>query len=315
VVALDVPGRICLFGDKVDLAGKPVIAAAINLFLHIEGEPRPDRRVVLHSYDLDRTEQFALGDVPDYSGAMKYVRAATHLLGDRLPSGYELTYRTNLPIGAGLSSSAAISVGSLLAISRLFDLGLCADELAEYAYQAEHDECGIGCGRMDQYSIAHGGVTFISTGENPHAERLPLEHLPVVIGDSNEPREAKAVLNRIRGELEAGDPRTLAAFDIVHQCVLEGREALIRGDGQRIGELMSRHQDQERRMGCSTRKIEALCHAALRAGAYGAKQMGAGGGGCMVAYCPRRQQQVAEALESVGGIPYICDIFVWPDCC
>ncbi len=314
MVALDVPGRICLFGDKVDLAGKPVIAAAINIFLHIEGGPRSDRLVVLHSYDLNCTEKFALGDAPDYSGVMKYVRAATRLLGSLIPSGYELTYRGDLPIGAGLSSSAAISVGSILALSRMFDLGLSADETAEYAYRAEHDECGISCGRMDQYSIAHGGVTFITTGENPHAERLPIEQLPVVVGDSNEPREAKAVLSRIRGELEAGDPRTLAAFDIVHQCVLEGREALVQGDGRRIGELMSRHQAQERQMACSTPKIEALCRAAIRAGAYGAKQMGAGGGGCMVAYCPHRQRQVAEAIREAGGIPYICDIFAWPDC-
>jgi len=314
MVSLDCPGRICLFGDKVDLVGKPVIAAAINVYLHVELTPREDREVILHSDDLDVTEQYALDDAPDYSGALKYVRAAVRLLGSRIPNGFELTVRSQgLPIGGGMSSSAALTVGSLRALQAAFDLGLSNGELAECAYRAEHDECRIGCGRMDQYSVAHGGVTFIVTGSHPRAVALPVAELPVVVGDSNEPREAKAVLSRIHGELEAGDPLTLAAFDVVYQCVLEGHEALVAGDENKIGVLMSRHQAQERRMQCSTAKIEALIDAALSAGAVGAKQMGAGGGGCMIAYCPRRQEQVAEAIRDCGGTPYICDVHRWPE--
>jgi len=66
-------------------------------------------------------------------------------------------------------------------------------------------------------------------------------------------------------------------------------------------------------MQCSTAKIEALIDAALSAGAVGAKQMGAGGGGCMIAYCPRRQEQVAEAIRACGGTPYICNVHRWPE--
>jgi len=121
------------------------------------------------------------------------------------------------------------------------------------------------------------------------------------------------VLARTRAGLEAGDPVVLDAFEHLHRYTLAGREALVAGDAARIGELMTLSQAQEKRIGASTEKIERLCRAACEAGASGAKQMGAGGGGCMVAYCPGRQTEVAAAIDSEGGIPYICNIHHGPD--
>ncbi len=305
------PGRICLFGDKIDIAFKPVIAACIDMFLHVEATPREDRQVNLHSEDYGVTESFRLGDPPEYSGLMSYVRAAIHLLGERVPSGVDMRFRSEIPIGAGLSTSAALTVGSLMALDQLFALRLTRDEMAELAYVAEHDECGISCGRMDQYAIAHGGVTFITTREPASAQVLPIDQLPVVVGDSREPRKAAEVLGRTRDRLQAGDEVVLDAFEKLHQYTLAGRDALVAGDGPRVGELMTLSQVQEKRIGASTPKIERLCAVSVEAGAHGAKQMGAGGGGCMVAYCPGHQDEVAAAIKRVGGTPYICNVFRW----
>ena len=309
IAKVSAPGRICLFGDKIDIAFKPVIAACIDMFLHVEATPREDRQVNLYSEDYEVTEAFELGEPPDYSGLMNYVRAVVQLLGERLATGVDMRFRSEIPIGAGLSTSAALTVGSLMALDQLFDIGLTRDEMAELAYVAEHDECGISCGRMDQYAIAHGGVTFITTREPASAEVLPIDELPVVVGDSKEPRKAAEVLGRTRDRLHAGDEVVLDAFEKLHQYTLAGREALVAGDGPRIGELMTLSQVQEKRIGASTPKIERLCAASVEAGAHGAKQMGAGGGGCMVAYCPGRQDEVAAAMEAADGTPYVCNIF------
>ncbi len=307
------PGRISLFGDKIDIAQKPVIAAAIDMYMHVRANTRDDRQVVLRSEDFESVEQYHLGAPPEYSGPMKYVRAAIHLLGERVPGGVEISVRSDIPIGAGLSTSAALTVGSLQALDQLFGLGLGKDEMAEIAYFAEHDECEISCGRMDQYAIVYGGVTFITTGEPGSAEILPIDELPVVVGDSNEPRQADEVLSRTRAALLAGDAVVLDVFEKLYEYTLAGREALTRGDDARIGELMTLSQIQEKRIGASTAKIERLCQAACEAGAYGAKQIGAGGGGCMVAYCPGRQDEVARAIDSEGGIPYICNIHYYSE--
>jgi len=309
---LAVPGRICLFGDKIDIAHKPVIAAAIDMFMHIEAEALSEPRVVLYSGDFDETESFALGGAPNLGARMKYVQAIAWLLRERLPAGFALRVRSGIPIGAGLSTSAALTVGALMALDKLFSLGMSRDQIAELAYVAEHDVCGISCGRMDQYAIAHGGVTFITTGEPASAEVLPIDELPVVIGDSAEPRHAAEVLGRTRDRLHAGDPVVLDAFARLHQYTLSGRDALVAGDATRVGELMTLSQVEEQLIGASTAKIERLCAAAVAAGAHGAKQMGAGGGGCMVAYCPGRQDEVAAAMESEGGVPYVCNVFRWP---
>jgi len=254
-VSLNAPGRICLFGDKIDIAFKPVIAACIDMFLHVQASARDDRTVNLRSDDFEVTESFRLGDPPDYGGVMSYVRAVVHLLGERMPGGVDMRFRSDIPIGAGLSTSAALTVGSLMALDRLFDLGMGRDEMAELAYVAEHDECGISCGRMDQYAIAHGGVTFITTREPARAEVLPMDELPVVVGDSNEPRKASEVLNRTRDRLQAGDEAVRDAFEKLHGYTLAGREALVAGDAPRVGELMTLSQVQENRSGASTPKI------------------------------------------------------------
>lgn len=316
-VRLRVPGRICLFGDKIDIAHKPVIAAAIDMLMEITATATDGPEVALYSHDLCCTERFEIGDEPDLRGHMKYVQAAVSLLRDRLPpaerAGFCMEVKTEIPIGAGLSTSAALTVGAIMALDELFELGMRREEIAETAYEAEHDICAISCGRMDQYAIAYGGITFISTGEPPSAEVLPIEELPVVVGDSDEPRHAAEVLNRTRERLEAGDEVVIDAFEKLHQYTLAGREALLAGDAERVGELMTRSQAQERRIDASTPKIERLCAASVEAGARGAKQMGAGGGGCIVAFCPDRQHEVAAAIEAEGGIPYICDIFRWSD--
>ena len=310
-VTLSIPGRICLFGDKIDIAHKPVIAAAIDMFMHVAASEDDGPQCVVLSHDLHETERFVLGEEPDTCGSLKYVQAAAWLLRERLPGGFRMEVQSEIPIGAGLSTSAALTVGAIMALDELFGLRMSRDEMAEVAYVAEHDVCGISCGRMDQYAIAHGGVTFITTGEPASAEVLDIRELPVVVGDSVEPRHAADVLGRTRRRLEENDPVVLDAFERLHQYTLNGREALEGGDAARVGELMTLSQVEEKRIDASTERIERLCAASVEAGAFGAKQMGAGGGGCMVAYCPERQDEVAAAIEAEGGVAYVCDVFRW----
>jgi mevalonate kinase len=169
---------------------------------------------------------------------------------------------------------------------------------------------------MDQYSIAFGGITFISTGDTPRVDVLNVKRLPLVVADSCEPREAKKVLNRVKQELENKNPVYHGAFDIIHKGVIEGRKHLENGcDLKRLGELMNTQQRQENVIGAATDKLNLLCKVAIENGAFGAKQMGAGGGGCMLAICPdeRTQKVVTKAINKAGGKAEIMDIFCYPD--
>ncbi|MHA1733729.1 MAG: mevalonate kinase family protein [Promethearchaeota archaeon] len=307
--AIIVPGRICLLGDKIDLMGKPVIAAAISATLKIKFKKRDDDLVIFESKNMGPRQEFRLGNPPDFDHPLKYWHAILKRKEEEVTSGFEVIIDSGIPIGAGLSSSAAISVAFARALNHMFGLGLSTAEIAELAYLGEHDDLGIMCGRMDQYSIAFGGVTFIETGEVPKVDPLNVPPLPLVVGDSRTERKAKTILNRVKKNILDGDPATLGAFDKIHELVLEGKDALERGDFKRVGELMNLQQEQEAILKADTPKLRELCAASLSAGALGAKQMGAGGGGCMVAICPGRQAEVARAIEEHGGKAWEFDIY------
>lgn len=305
---LDVPGRICLFGDKVDLKGYPVIAATVNALLSVQVRPLDEPVVRMSSSNLGGVLEFPLGGPADMTHPLRYWVAVTRRLETRI-GGFEAVMDSSIPVGSGLSSSAAVSVALVKGLNAAFDLGLGTMDIAEIAYRAEHDDLGIMCGRMDQYAIAFGGVTYIETGDPPSVTPLDIASLPVVVGDSQEERHASKVLNATKARLVAGDPVVLDAFDKMRDGVLAGRDALERGDFETAGAWMTRQQEQENRIDAATSRLNALCAASVAAGALGAKQMGAGGGGCMVALCPGRQAAVAAAIEAAGGKAWVFDVF------
>jgi galactokinase len=308
-ISLEIPGRICIMGDKVDLLGKPVIAMAINLMMRFNYKPRLDDTIEFYSYNTKERIHFTLGESSPKDIDLAYWSVLYDRLKSKIDHGFYLDVSSDIPIGGGLSTSAALSVGFLKIISEAFTLNLSNNEIAELAYFGENHDLGIQCGRMDQYSIAHGGITFIHTDENPRVEQLRIKDLPIVVGDSAEERKAVLVLNRIKQQIQERDDNTLKAFKKIENCVTQSKKALLNNDYQKLGMCMDIQQQQEILLETSTPKILKLCEAAKNAGALGAKQMGAGGGGCMLAIAPGRQNEVAKAIERAGGKAWIFDIY------
>jgi len=308
-ISLEIPGRICIVGDKVDLLGKPVIAMAINLMMRFNYKPRTDDTIEFYSYNTNERIHFTLDESPPKNIDLAYWSVLFDRLKSNIDHGFYLDVSSDIPIGGGLSTSAALSVGFLKIISEVFTLNLNNNEIAELAYLGENHDLGIQCGRMDQYSIAHGGITFIHTDDNPRVEQLKLKNLPIVVGDSVEDRKAASVLNRIKKQILLKDEITLKAFKEIENCVTQSKTALLNNDYQKLGMYMEIQQQQEILLEATTPKILKLCEAAKNAGALGAKQMGAGGGGAMLAIAPGRQNEVVKAIERAGGRAWIFDIY------
>jgi mevalonate kinase len=89
----------------------------------------------------------------------------------------------------------------------------------------------------------------------------------------------------------------------VVELVREGVEALLADDLEKLGEAMNRQQVEEHLMGTSTERLELFCRTARRAGAWGAKQMGAGGGGCAIALCPPERQEAVQSSLAAQSAP------------
>jgi len=149
------PGRVNLIGEHTDYNDGFVMPAAIDYHVWVAIAPRNDRKLIIHSedfgedvaFDLDQTYAKARGHWSDY---IRGVAAMLELAGHRL-KGADLLVKGNVPIGAGLSSSAAIGVASGLAFSRNSNLILDSVQLAQTCRRAENEFVGARVGIMDPF--------------------------------------------------------------------------------------------------------------------------------------------------------------------
>ena len=152
------PGRVNLIGEHTDYSGGFVLPAAIGLYTTVSAEPRADGKLVLRSENFGETQEFEIGDeLPrkhwtDYPrGVYVMLRRAGVQLG-----GVELHIKGDVPLGAGLSSSASIEVATAAALLAVAGTSLPSKELALLCQKAENEFTGAQCGIMDQFIAVHG---------------------------------------------------------------------------------------------------------------------------------------------------------------
>ncbi|MFI5236198.1 MAG: galactokinase, partial [Gemmatimonadales bacterium] len=308
--AASAPGRVNLIGEHLDYNGGPVLPMAIA------------RRSVVVAGRARRFDAASARDgvVDPFDPALPmrgewtdYLAGVVRALGRRgvsLP-GASLAVASTVPIGAGLSSSAALTVAAARALSILVGARLSADQLADVAFEAEHDEVGVRCGRMDQTIVAHAerGQALLFETATGVRHPVPFRGTLWVLETGVAHQLSGGELNRRRKECEdalamLGDQRisapNLAALPLadlprilpalpppharrVRHVVTEtartraAADALARGELSRVGELMleghaSLRDDYE----SSCPEADLLVELAARHGAWGARLTGAG---------------------------------------
>src|SRR5262249_3550488 len=156
------PGRVNLIGGQVDYHEGWVVSMAIDRDVVVRATPRDDGRITATSHELDGAVTVA-SDGSDDPAAVKPAWGRTiagvarvlHDLG-RAPLGLNLDITSDVPIGAGLSSSAAFEVVCALALDDAAQFNLQGDDLAFAAQRAEHVATGVPCGIQDQMASVHG---------------------------------------------------------------------------------------------------------------------------------------------------------------
>jgi len=283
------------------LIEKPAIAAAISAYLQIDFKVRNDEVIILESVDLDFKEQLKLGDTISLDGPLKYIKAVIKNLSQYINIGFSMTVKSDIPIGAGMSSSTALTIGAIRVVDRWKGLSMSNSEIAELSYITESRDLGSECGRMDQYAISFGGITYITTDENASVEKLEHPELNLIVADSEDTHNTADLQIWLRQRLDIQESSLLESLARVVDIVEEGRDAFKSQNLQLLGELMTRQQLEENLMGTSTAKLELMCRKSLEAGALGAKQMGAGGGGCIIALSENdKVTKIKLALENMG---------------
>ncbi|ASJ16369.1 mevalonate kinase [Thermococcus chitonophagus] len=319
-VLASAPAKIILFGEHSVVYGKPAIAAAINLRTYVEAELRDDKKIRIEAHDIKvpgLTVSFSENEIyfeSDYGKAaevLSYVRQAIELAMEEagVRRGINVSITSQIPVGAGLGSSAAVAVATIGAVSKLLGLELTREEVAKLGHKVELLVQGASSG-IDPTVSAIGGFLYYEKGNFEH---LPFMELPIVVGYTGSSGSTKELVAMVRRRYESMPELIVPILNAMGKLVEKAREVITSELDEeekfaKLGELMNINHGLLDALGVSTKKLSELVYAARTAGALGAKITGAGGGGCMYALAPGRQREVATAITIAGGTPMITEI-------
>ncbi|NMB26307.1 MAG: galactokinase [Firmicutes bacterium] len=345
VKVVKAPGRVNLIGEHTDYNDGFVLPVAIDREIIMAGRPRDDGKVRIYAADLDAKSSFDLKDIQrdPHAPWSNYIRGVLLLLKERgLPvKGMDVAFSGDVPLAAGLSSSAALEMATGLMATIVGHFHVDMVDLVKIGQAAENTFVGVNCGIMDQ---------FISgLGRKDHALFLdcrsleyelvplpPMEDYKIVIANTMVRRGlVDSAYNERRSQCEQG-VRTLAEYlpgitalrDVTpaefeqyrghlpaivakrcehviyeNQRVLDSVKALRAGDVAQFGRFMGdSHRSLRDLYEVSSKELDTMVEAAAKtAGTVGTRMTGAGFGGCTVS--------LVEAPSVDGFIAEVGDIY------
>jgi galactokinase len=336
------PGRVNLIGEHTDYNDGFVLPFAIERQTMIAAVPRDDRKVVVRSRSLGVEAEIDLDIATPRKAWTDYIAGVARTLQTRgvATRGAELEIDSDIPAGAGLSSSAALEMAAGLALSALADCVVDRTQLALAGQEAEHTWVGTRCGIMDQLVVARGmrDHALLIDCRSLEARAVPLalgDHVILVCDSGVKHELAASDYNRRRFECETGVSQLRAAGLEIHalrdvsietltahthvldstvrkrcrhvvsenQRTLDAATALAAGDLVKIGTLMNAsHASLRDDYEVSCAELDLLVETAqAHAGVLGARMTGGGFGGCTVNLV---EQSRVDAVTAALGEAY-----------
>ncbi len=290
------PGKFVILGEHSVVYGKPAITLAVDLRMTVAVRRSPWNTMNGEKLDFRR---------------QAHIR---HLTRDLRHAIDMLTY-SEIPVGSGMGSSAALSASMAMALASLEGIHLTEEQVMREAYDAEYYAQGNGS-PMDASTSVHGGGLSINmpdpqgkflwkverNGRTWRFNDLKTPEMTFVIGNTGIRAPTGPQVDKVRRYMERSHFACEVVDDIADVTV-EGGDALRRNDVERLGRLMTQDHKLLSILGVSCTQLNKLVNAALPY-SYGAKLTGSGGGGCMVALTDE-PEKVCEAIRSRGGTPYV----------
>lgn len=312
-------GRINLIGEHTDYNGGFVFPGAIDKVIMAEIAPNGTGTVNVFSVDINEYASFGLEEenAPSEQWARYIFGVCREIIkrGGKV-EGFDAVFAGNVPLGAGLSSSAALESCFAFALNDLFN-GNTIDkfELARIGQSTEHNYCGVNCGIMDQFASVFGKkdnlmrldcrsmefeyFPFKADGyklvlldskvkhalvDSPYNKRRQsCERVAATLGVETLRDADMKMLNAVRGDITAED-YFRAKFVIEEKDrVLAVCDALVKGDFTTVGEKMyETHHGLSKDYEVSCEELDFLNDIAARCGVTGSRIMGGGFGGCTI---------------------------------
>ncbi|MDE5666607.1 MAG: galactokinase [Duncaniella sp.] len=346
-------GRINLIGEHTDYNGGFVFPGAIDKVIMAEIRPNGTDKVNLWSVDLNDSSSFGLNE--DDAPSQQWARYIFGVCRETIKrggtvKGFDAVFAGNVPLGAGLSSSAALESCFAFAVNDMFnDNTIDKFELAKIGQSTEHNYCGVNCGIMDQFASVFGKKDCLIRLD---CRSLEYEYFPfnieghkLVLVDSvvkhelvdspyNKRREScervakrlgletlrdadMEMLDAVKADISAEDYMRARFVIGEKERVLGVCDALNRGDLATVGRLMyETHEGLSKDYEVSCEELDFLNDVAKECGVTGSRIMGGGFGGCTINLVPDDihdkfiETVTAKFNERYGHEPKIYDVII-----
>lgn len=346
------PGRINIIGEHVDYNDGFVLPAAINKYICFAISKNKNSECVLVAKDLNEAYSFDIKDKlqPVEKMWVNYIIGVLHQLKEKgLPEkGFTIVFSSTIPMGAGLSSSAALECGISYAMNKMFQLKLSKEEIARIGQKAEHTFAGVNCGIMDQFASVFGKknkvIKLDCTTLAYEYHKADFKEYQLVLFDScvkhthltsgyndrrNEVEQGLAIIKANYPEVTSfrnctekmvlSLKNTLSEI-IFNRCLFVVQEiervplaikALSNGNINQLGELMTKtHYGLSELYEVSCPEMDFLVTEALgEAEVVGARMMGGGFGGCTINVVKKETaDNVIQKLTKAYKLKYNIDL-------
>ena len=295
------PGKLILFGEHSAVYGEPAIAVALNLRAYARGHQSENNTNTIKSLNLDlefsweKSQNVTSSDIPQLYPFV----FAVNLIRRKFKKEdicVQIEISSEIPIGIGLGSSAAVSLAVIGVVSQILNVKLSPEDFLDLSLEVEKISHARPSG-IDTSTSLYGSFIYFKKGTIvPHNIEF---QLPLIICNSKIRRSTRAVVadvKRLRDKYpELIDP----VIQTMGELANEGLASIIEMDYNRVGELMNLNQKFLDVLGVGHFAITDICTTALKNGAIGAKITGAGRGGSAILLCPNQEvsNNVAKSLQ------------------
>jgi mevalonate kinase len=296
------PGKIILVGEHAVVYGQPALAVPIRTVQAravVQADPTAasDRvRIRAPEIGLDHN----LADLSSDQPLARIIGLVKEELDIPQLPALSLHIHSDIPIAAGLGSSAAVSAAVIRALAAFLGRPLSDERVSDLTYQAEKIYHGNPSG-IDNTVIAFSRPVYYRKGRPPEPFQIP-QPFTLVIGDTGSPSLTSETVGAVRRGWEKQPERYQALFAAIGDLARQVRQGLEAGKLQAVGPRLTKNHQLLRSLGVSTPRLDHLVEAAVQAGALGAKLSGGGGGGHMIALVEKGQAEtLAAALHEAGA--------------
>jgi len=302
-VTASAPGKVILFGEHAVVYGQPAIAApvtGVKVKVIVQADPfQPSGNIRIESpainFHATRTE---LPEQHPLNTLFQLLEQALQI--SRLPA-MKISINSTLPAGAGMGSSAAVSIAMIRAISQFVGLPLENEQVNKIAYEVEKAFHGTPSG-IDNTVITYQMPIYYVQNQQPELIHLK-DSITLVIANSGEAPSTAAMVAGVRQRWQQQPQYYEQIFHRIGRIVQSARKILEEGNWLDLAPLMEENHQLLQFMGVSSPALDTLVKASLQSGAYGAKLTGGGGGGNIIALVPPEQAgQIAQRLLNEGAL-------------